>query len=77
MLEQGSKTDKAYCDDHYDEAGKTEFVLLRQFTFTHGVERLVSATIWRKPLFKEILKISEFFRFISKKSKKNGKSSIK
>jgi hypothetical protein len=62
MLEQGSRTDKAYCDDHYNEAGKTEFVLLRQFNFTHGVQRLVSATIWRKPLFKEILKISEVFR---------------
>jgi hypothetical protein len=53
--------DKAYCDDHYNEAAKTAFVLLRQFIFTHEAQRLVSATIWRKPLFKEILKISEVF----------------
>jgi hypothetical protein len=58
--------DKAYCDDYYNEAAKTEFVLLREFTFTHGVQRLVSATIWRKPFFKEILKISEVFSLILK-----------
>ena len=51
MLEQGSTMDKAYCDDNYNEAAKIEFVLLRPFTFMQGVQTLVSATIWRKPLF--------------------------
>jgi hypothetical protein len=51
MLEQSSTMDKAYCDDNYNEAVKIEFVLLCQFPFMHEVQRLVSATIWRKPFF--------------------------
>jgi hypothetical protein len=51
MLEQSSTMDKAYCDDNYNEAVKTEFVQLREFPFMHEAQRLVSATIWRKPFF--------------------------
>jgi hypothetical protein len=43
--------DKAYCDDYYNEAVKAEFLLLREFPFMHEAQRLVSATIWRKPFF--------------------------
>ena len=58
MLEQSSTMDKAYCDDNYNEAVKTEFVLLPQFPFTHEVQRLVSATIpkGKKSVSKDLAK---------------------